>query len=141
MGESFEVLVVTHGGLSRGYRHAMELLLDIGEKDMGTLSFEEGEEIEHFREKLSEYIEGKYKDKNLVILLDLPGGTPANTALSFMNPSRRLIAGFSLPLLLELMVMKMGKTKWEELDIEDIISNSRNSMVYYNEILRGKEND
>lgn len=141
MGESFEVLVVTHGGLGSGYLSTMELLLDIGREDMGIVSFEAGEEIDHFKEKLSECIEEKYRDKNLIILLDIPGGTPANTVLEFMDSSHRLIAGFNLPFLLELMVLKMSGTNWDELDIGEIISNSKNSMVYYNEILRGNEND
>lgn len=141
MGESFEVLVVTHGGLGSGYLSTMELLLNIDREDMDIVSFEAGEEISHFKEKLSECIEGKYEDKNLVILLDIPGGTPANTVLEFISPSRRLVAGFNLPFLLELMVLRMSGTSWEELDIEEIIFNSKNSMVYYNKILRGNKND
>ena len=92
-----------------------------------------------FLEKLAEIIEKKYKDRNIIILLDLPGGTPANMALPFLSASRKLVAGINLPFVLELMIAKKNGTLWEELDIENMIENAKSSMVFYNKILKTEE--
>jgi len=93
MKDAFDVLMITHAGLCKGYADALKLILDIDEDDFGTLSFENGESLDDFSEAIRATIEERYKDRNLVVLLDLPGGSPANTALPFMSSSRKLIAG------------------------------------------------
>ena len=119
MKDAFDVLMITHAGLCKGYADALKLILDIDEDDFGTLSFENGESLDDFSEAIRATIEERYKDRNLVVLLDLPGGSPANTALPFMSSSRKLIAGVNLPLVLEIMAMKKSGTTWEELDLDD----------------------
>lgn len=118
MKDAFDVLMITHAGLCKGYADALKLILDIDEDDFGTLSFENGESLDDFSEAIRATIEERYKDRNLVVLLDLPGGSPANTALPFMSSSRKLIAGVNLPLVLEIMAMKKSGTTWEELDLD-----------------------
>lgn len=95
MKDAFDVLMITHAGLCKGYADVLKLILDIDEDDFGTLSFENGESLDDFSEAIRATIEERYKDRNLVVLLDLPGGSPANTALPFMSSSRKLIAGKS----------------------------------------------
>lgn len=139
MGDAFEVLVVTHAALSKGYFSALQLILDIDQNDMDVLSFETGEALDAFSDKISDVVENKYKDKNMVILLDLPGGTPANMALPFLSYSRKLIAGINLPLVLELMIAKKNGVSWEELDLETIIENARTSIIFYNKLLKTED--
>ena len=79
MKDAFDVLMITHAGLCKGYADALKLILDIDEDDFGTLSFENGESLDDFSEAIRATIEERYKDRNLVVLLDLPGGSPANT--------------------------------------------------------------
>ena len=43
MKDAFDVLMITHAGLCKGYADALKLILDIDEDDFGTLSFENGE--------------------------------------------------------------------------------------------------
>ena len=90
-----------------------------------------------FSEAIRATIEERYKDRNLVVLLDLPGGSPANTALPFMSSSRKLIAGVNLPLVLEIMAMKKSGTTWEELDLDDTCKSAAQSIVLYNNFLNG----
>lgn len=136
MGDAFEVLVVTHAALSKGYFSALQLILDIDQNDMDVLSFETGEALDTFSNKISEVVENKYKNKNMVILLDLPGGTPANMALPFLSDSRKLVAGINLPLVLELMIAKKNGVSWEELNVETIIENARKSILFYNKMIK-----
>ena len=139
MGDAFDILMVTHAELSKGCFSAMKLILDINNEDMETVSFEAGEALDTFSEKLAEIIEKKYKDRKIIILLDLPGGTPANMALPFLSASRKLVAGINLPFVLELMIAKKNGTSWEELDLENMIENAKSSMVFYNKLLKTEE--
>ena len=123
MKDAFDVLMITHAGLCKGYADALKLILDIDEDDFGTLSFENGESLDDFSEA--------------IVLLDLPGGSPANTALPFMSSSRKLIAGVNLPLVLEIMAMKKSGTTWEELDLDDTCKSAAQSIVLYNNFLNG----
>lgn len=136
MGDAFEVLLVTHAALSKGYFSALQLILDIDQNDLDVLSFEAGEALDTFSNKISEVVENKYKNKNMVILLDLPGGTPANMALPFLSDSRKLVAGINLPLVLELMIAKKNGVSWEELNVETIIENARRSILFYNKMIK-----
>jgi mannose/fructose-specific phosphotransferase system component IIA len=124
MKDAFDVLMITHSSLCKGYEGALKLILDIDDDDFGTLSFENAESLEDFSEKIKTMIDGVYKDRNLVVLLDLPGGSPANVSLPFINSSRKFIAGINLPFVLELMAMKKNGISWEELNIEEICENA-----------------
>lgn len=137
MKDAFDVLMITHSSLCKGYEGALKLILDIDDDDFGTLSFENAESLEDFSEKINTMIDGVYKDRNLVVLLDLPGGSPANVSLPFINSSRKFIAGINLPFVLELMTMKKNGISWEELNIEEICENASRSMVFYNKLLDG----
>ena len=127
MKDAFDVLMITHSSLCKGYEGALKLILDIDDDDFGTLSFENAESLEDFSEKIKTMIDGVYKDRNLVVLLDLPGGSPANVSLPFIN----------LPFVLELITMKKNGISWEELNIEEICENASRSMVFYNKLLDG----
>lgn len=39
MKDAFDVLMITHAGLCKGYADALKLILDIDDDDFGTLSF------------------------------------------------------------------------------------------------------
>lgn len=49
MGDAFDILMVTHAELSKGYFSAMKLILDINNEDMETVSFEAGEALDTFQ--------------------------------------------------------------------------------------------
>ena len=49
MKDAFDVLMITHAGLCKGYADALKLILDIDEDDFETLSFENGESLDDFR--------------------------------------------------------------------------------------------
>ena len=52
MKDAFDVLMITHAGLCKGYADALKLILDIDEDDFGTLSFENGESLDDFSEAI-----------------------------------------------------------------------------------------
>lgn len=138
--DTFEILLITHGALCKGYLDTLKLILDITDEDLDILSFDLGEEIDNFTLKVSKKINERYKDKNLVVLLDLPGGSPANVSLPFISSSCKLVAGFNLPFLLELMIMKKSGSKWESLNVDKVLQSAKDNMVFYNKLLKMEEN-
>ena len=62
MKDAFDVLMITHSSLCKGYEGALKLILDIDDDDFGTLSFENAESLEDFSEKIKTMIDGVYKD-------------------------------------------------------------------------------
>ena len=79
MKDAFDVLMITHSSLCKGYEGALKLILDIDDDDLD-IKFEMLNLWKIFREDKT-MIDGVYKDRNLVVLLDLPGGSPANVSL------------------------------------------------------------
>ena len=61
MKDAFDVLMITHAGLCKGYADALKLILDIDEDDFGTLSFENGESLDDFSEAIRATIAGEYR--------------------------------------------------------------------------------
>lgn len=133
--EEFGVLLLTHGELAKGYMSALKLILDIENSQLDILCLKEGEDPDVFGDRISRVLDETYKDMNVVILLDIPGGTPANTAMRFMSDSRKLIAGTNLVIAMEVMIEKINRTPWDSLDLESIIEDGKNSIVYYNRLL------
>ena len=58
MKDTFDVLMITHSSLCKGYEGALKLILDIDDDDFGTLSFENAESLEDFSEKIKTMIDG-----------------------------------------------------------------------------------
>ena len=67
MKDAFDVLMITHAGLCKGYADALKLILDIDEDDFGTLSFENGESLDDFSEAIRATIAGV----NLPLVLEI----------------------------------------------------------------------
>lgn len=134
--EEFDVLLLTHGELAKGYWHTLKMILNMDESKLDVLCLKEGESLEEFEGRIEENLEKYHQNKKIVILLDIPGGTPANVALRFMSDSRKLIAGTNLVIAMEVMMEKLNHTPWENLDLDQIIEDGKNSIVYYNRLVK-----
>ncbi|VYU41999.1 hypothetical protein [Clostridium paraputrificum] len=133
--DKFGLILVTHSSLSKSYLEALELILDINKSEIDAVSFEAGEEIDKFEGKLVELINNKYKSKNLIMLLDILGGTPANIAAKFLSPSVKLITGINLPLVLEIAIMRENNIQLNDINIDEIIKNSQKGLICINDLL------
>ena len=67
MKDAFDVLMITHAGLCKGYADALKLILDIDEDDFGTLSFENGESLDDFSELPWRYCTPRALHQNLPV--------------------------------------------------------------------------
>lgn len=94
------ILLISHGEMAHGVKSSLEMI--IGKQEtIHALSLNEGEDNLIFEEKLLAKM--KTFTGDVLIIADLLGGTPCNTAVKHFvdDPKVTIIAGLSLPLVIE----------------------------------------
>lgn len=96
-----DVLLVAHGRYSEGLLSSAELIAG-KQENVGIINFLEGMSQEDVKEKIENYIEDK---NNVLILVDLLGGTPFKMASMVVNENSEkklnVVTGMNLNMLLE----------------------------------------
>lgn len=120
----YEVLVVSHGTLAKGFNEATKMILG---SEINYLGLDD-DGIEIFHERLKEKIEAiKDKNKKVLILADLFGGTPFNKSLyeASSDSDVRVISGINLPMLIEAIMRE--KSNIDEVALE-IVESTKDSI-------------
>jgi PTS system mannose-specific IIA component len=103
------VVVVTHGQLATELVNSAEMI--VGDlPHFAAVSIGWHEEVEHAKEsigaaivRVSESAGGTETDPaSVFVLTDMFGGTPANLAVTYVNPHVEVITGVNLPMLIKL---------------------------------------
>lgn len=103
------VLIVTHGHLGNELLNVAEMMFGPQEA-VAAVSLAPGDSVEGFLVRLAAAL-GSLPDGETLILADLFGGTPANAAARLVRAgSCHLVAGVSLPMLLEVLGSRSGRT-------------------------------
>ncbi|MDU5111037.1 MAG: PTS sugar transporter subunit IIA [Clostridium sp.] len=124
----YEIIVATHGKLSEGFRDTIDMVM--GErKGLYFIEFSQNDEIENLREKFIN-ITNSIKDENeILILTDLFGGTPCNTAIKIALESElriKILSGVNLPMLIEAV---LNQDSILDEVIESILSSSKQGIM------------
>ena len=110
------VLFVGHAELPDGVRSAVEMILGPQEK-LATVQLEPSADPAEVSRRITAALEemGVGPAAGALILADLPGGSPSNAAAAVFLQRRdlRLVAGLSLPMALEVLVDRQGRTAAE----------------------------
>lgn len=113
MGNMIGVLIVTHGGLAREFRSALEHVVGPQEQ-IETISIGPDDDLEMRRSDMLSALARVDSGKGVVVLTDMFGGTPSNLAISAMDQSNvEVIAGVNLPMLVKLASVR-GECGLEE---------------------------
>lgn len=96
-----KILLISHGPMAEAMKASAAMLTDTS--NLYAEGLYEDDSPENFRNKIETYI---IENEEILILCDLPGGTPCNSALTLQekNPLIKIIAGMNLPLLLEALL-------------------------------------
>ena len=96
------LVIVTHGGLAREFRAALEHVHGPQEQ-IETISIGADDDMEMRRNEIIEAIRAVDSGKGAILLTDMFGGTPSNLAISVMEQANvEVIAGVNLPMLIKL---------------------------------------
>jgi PTS system mannose-specific IIA component len=107
------VLFVGHAELPDGVRSAVEMILGPQER-LATIQLGPADDPAAVAERIGQVLDEMHVDAEAgaLILADLPGGSPSNAAAAVFLHRRhlRLVAGLSLPMALEVLVLRGGRT-------------------------------
>lgn len=106
------MVIVTHGGLAREFRLALEHVVG-PQNQLETISIGPEDDMEQRRADILAAIAAVDQGRGVVVLTDMFGGTPSNLAISVMDEAQiEVIAGINLPMLVKLAgVRKEGPLK------------------------------
>lgn len=96
------LVIVTHGQLAVELRRATEHVVGPQEA-VETVCIGPDDDMEHRREDIAGAVKKVNRDKGVIILTDMFGGTPSNLAISMLRDGEvEVLAGVNLPMLIKL---------------------------------------
>jgi mannose PTS system EIIA component len=137
------VVVVTHGQLAAELVNSAEMI--VGDlPHFAAVSIGWHDDVEHAKEEIGRAIARVQSSAgttdnepaDVLVLTDLFGGTPANLAVTFVNPHVEVITGVNLP-----MLIKLARTP-KESDLltlaREMREDGRNAIWVASDLLRGE---
>lgn len=119
-------IITGHGEFSLGMLSSLEMIAGRQEK-MKAVPFYEQNSLKEYESQLVTCIESMQEESSdIIILTDLLGGTPFNTSMLLKEkfPTVDILSGINLPMLLELVGMRLGNSETEEI-IEKLVEIGR----------------
>lgn len=97
----YQVILISHGKLAAGMMDSARLIL--GEQERGeTFELALGDDIEAFRDRVTEAVERALKSGDVLVLTDIQSGSPFNVTVGIMTGHQVYhITGMNLPVVIE----------------------------------------
>ncbi len=100
------LVIVTHGGLAREFRAALEHIVGV-QRQIETVQIGPEDDMELRRIEIVDAIAKTNTGDGVIVLTDMFGGTPSNLAISVMDDAKvEVIAGINLPILVKLAALR-----------------------------------
>jgi mannose PTS system EIIA component len=104
------LVIVTHGGLAREFRAALEHVVG-PQKQLETVQIGPEDDMTLRRVEILSAIGKVQSGDGVIVLTDMFGGTPSNLAISVMDEAKvEVIAGINLPILVKLAALRSEVT-------------------------------
>ena len=123
------LILISHGSYAAGLREAAEMIL--GEQEnLEVFGVFPGDTVDIFSEKLENFNDPAHT----LILADLPGGTPSNTAMMMVLKHKvHALVGTNLPMLIDILSMR-SDMEMDELK-EEALTAAKNGIIDANALL------
>jgi PTS system mannose-specific IIA component len=132
------IVVVTHSGLGEALIESAEMILEGPLEAATAVSVDLSQSAEQMRKKISAGIKAVGKDKGVLILTDMFGGTPSNLSLSFLEEGRiEVLTGVNLPVVIRAAKMRKDKNLNEL--AESLQAYGRKSIALASGVLKGNK--
>ena len=100
------LVIVTHGGLAREFRAALEHVVG-PQKQIETIQIGPDDDMDLRRTEILGAVGRVQTGDGVIVLTDMFGGTPSNLAISVMEEAKvEVIAGINLPILVKLAALR-----------------------------------
>jgi mannose PTS system EIIA component len=115
------LVIVTHGGLAREFRSALEHVVG-PQRQLETVQIGPEDDMTLRRAEILSAIAKVQSGDGVIVLTDMFGGTPSNLAISVMDEAKvEVIAGINLPILVKLAALR------SEVGLADAIIQARDA--------------
>lgn len=122
------IIIAAHGKLAGELLNSAEMIFG-KQENIETILFVPGENTEDLKIKYREKLENFKDSKEVLIIVDLFGGSPYNAAfeIAIANENIDILTGASLPMVLEILSVRDN----ENIKIKDIVSAINDSANSY----------
>lgn len=133
-------LLASHGKLAEGMLHSLEMIT--GKQESVWILGAYLNEKDDIKLQIKEILKKLSSQDELVVLTDIFGGSVNNEFMHLLDDKRiHLIAGFNLPMVIELMAMNKSVKETSKL-IASVLEHSKEAIKYCNfEIEKLKEDE
>ncbi|MDP8254987.1 MAG: hypothetical protein P9M14_04505 [Candidatus Alcyoniella australis] len=98
------VIVIAHGGLAETLINTARMILGQIDSPPVSLDVDGTDPADVIGPRLEETLRRAASPKGVLIMTDMFGGTPANVALSYLDPGKvEVVTGINLPMLLKVI--------------------------------------
>lgn len=120
------IILAAHGLLAKEMLNSTEMICG-KQKNVDVIEFVPGEDTEDLIQKYMGCISKLEKDSEILIVVDLFGGSPYNAAFDIVMKNKKIdiLTGMNMPMLLELLMVR------EKLDLEGIVSSIYENKTQY----------
>ena len=134
------ILVVTHSQLGAALIEAAEFTPGRRPESVVPVSIDLNENADKLRQKIARQIKAVKREKGVIILTDMFGGTPSNLSYSFLEEGRiEVLSGVNLPVLIKAIE---GRRKMELAELaKHVAAYGKRSISLASGILKGKQNE
>jgi PTS system mannose-specific IIA component len=96
------IVVVTHSQLGEALIEAAEFIVGSRPEGVVSVSIDLNQNVDKLREKVAAGIKKAGREKGILLLTDMFGGTPSNISYSFLEEGRvEVLSGVNLPILVQ----------------------------------------
>lgn len=133
------VIFASHGGLSKGMKDSVSMIVGDLAKDVETYSLHPGQNPEDFYQELSK--QAKESDEQILVLCDIKGGS-VHTALSKLAvlDNVMVFSGMNMGLALDAVMKSLGGEVSLE-DATDLINAAKEGMTVMNGMSSEEDED
>ena len=135
------ILLLSHGDMAKGMVNSCKLFFGEDIPQISSATLQVGDSVEKFDELLENKIKEVDSGDGVICLVDLLGGTPSNRSILVMNEKIKVITGMNFTMLLELLGRRLTVSDISELDINELISTSKDGIVLLNDKIQMQQED
>jgi len=129
-------LIATHGDFSAGVKSSLDMIIGAMENVFIIRAYVD--ENKPLEDEIKAVVNELSDSDELIVFCDIMGGSVTNQVVTnALAPNVHIIAGFNLPLLIEVLLAD-ADTAIEEL-ISESITNAKEQIVYINKLLTAQQ--
>lgn len=137
------LVLASHGEMAKGVLDTCALFFPYGISQVKALGLKQEDSVEEFEQRLLDAIREVDTGDGVLVLCDLLGGTPANCsrriAMRTMDETIQFIAGFNLPMVLEILGARFGAERISQMETERFLEAGTQGIVSLNRQLERED--